>query len=142
MNAKSFPIAVILNFADGRLLTTMDDVYVFANFMTGDNLMTHQLPRAFRAVSPALKKQLPFLDSPSFKNEQECLTGLLQCATDKKLAIKTWLTVQARLFGAHHQVTPLTDWMEQDPISELIQMRESKDGIILVRPPEQTEDSP
>jgi hypothetical protein len=128
-----FPIAKILNFADGRLLTSIDDVYEFANYMTGDNLMTHQLPRAFREIKPVLEKQLPWLDSPTFKNEQTCLTGLLAMASDKRAAIDEWLKVQATLFGPEHEVVPLAEWMKQDPISELIQMREGSEGIIVVQ---------
>ena len=140
MPKKSFPIAVILNFADGRLLTSIDDAYEFANFMTDDNLFTHQLPRAFREIEPVLKNQLPWLDSPTFKNEQLCLTGLIACAGNNReatrKAIDAWLEFQATLFGAEHEVTPLAEWMKQDPVSELIQMMESKEGIIIVEMPE------
>lgn len=132
MPKKSFPIAVILNFTDGRLLTSMDDVYEFANFMTGDNLFTHQLPRAFHAVSPVLKKQLPFLASPEFAKDQELLTRSLEGAPDARAVINDWLKDMAGSYGAEHEVTPLTNWMQQDPVSELIQMTERKDNIIVV----------
>lgn len=133
MPAKPFPIGVILNFADGRLLTSMDDIYDFANFMTGDNLFTHQLPRAFREISPVLKKQLPFLASPQFAKDQEILTRSLDGAPDKRAVIADWLKDMAGSYGAEHLVTPLSEWMHQDPMSELIQMRESRDDIIVVK---------
>lgn len=131
MPKQSFPIAKILNFADGRLLTCMDDVYEFANFMTDDNLFTHQLPRAFREVNPALKKQLPFLASPQFAKDQEMLTRSLDGAPDRAAVINDWLKDMAGSYGPEHEVTPLAEWMRQDPVSELIQMRESKAGIIV-----------
>lgn len=129
-----FPIGKILNFADGRLLTSIEDVYEFANYMTGDNLFTHQLPRAFREVDPVLKKQLPWLASPEFAKDQEILTRSLDGAPDKRAVINDWLKDMAGSYGAEHEVVPLAEWMKQDPISELIQMRESREGIVVVQP--------
>lgn len=136
MPSKTYPLAVILNFADGRLLTSLDDVYTFANYMTGDNLFTHQLPRACRAIELALKKQLPFLASPAFVKDQEMLTRSLDGAVDAKAIIADWLKDMAGSYGPEHAVTPLAEWMQQDPISEMIQIRESREGIILVQTPE------
>jgi len=133
MPKKSFPIAKILNFADGRLLTSIDDVYEFANFITDDNLFTHQLPRAMRAIEPALKKQLPFLASPEFAKDQEMLTRSLDGAPNAKAVIDDWLKDMAGSYGAEHEVAPLSEWMQQDPISELIQMLESSEGIVVVK---------
>ncbi len=133
---KTFPISVIITFYDGRLLTTMDAVYEFANFMTDDDLMTHQLPRAFREVKPVLENQLPFLASPEFQNERQFLTRQLEgdkSSADKEIAIKSWLKIQSDKFGLSHEVAPLSDWMRQNPISELIQMREGRDGILVVK---------
>ena len=134
MPKKSFPIAKILNLADGRLLTSIDDVYEFANFMTDDSLYTHQLPRAFRAIGPALKTQLPFLASPQFAKDQEMLTRSLDGTPDARAVINDWLKDMAGSYGAEHEVTPLAEWMRQDPVSELIQMRESREGIVVVQP--------
>ncbi len=134
MPKKSFPIAKILNFADGRLLTSIDDVYEFANFMTGDNLFTHQLPRAFRAIEPVLKKQLSFLASPEFATDQQWLTDALARGSDARTTINLWLVNMSAKYGAEHLVSPLAEWMQQDPVSELVQMRESRDGIVIVTP--------
>lgn len=132
MKTQLWPIAKILNFADGRLLTSMEDVYEFANYMTGDNLFTHQLPRAFREVQPILQKQLPWLASPQFLKDQEMLTRSLDGAPDAKAVIADWLKDMAGSYGPEHTVAPLSEWMQQDPVSELIQMREGKEGIIVV----------
>jgi len=39
----------------------MDKVYGILNYMTGDNLFTHQLPRASREMLPVLLEQHPQL---------------------------------------------------------------------------------
>ena len=36
----------------------MDGIYDILNFLTGDNLYTHQLPRAMRECEPWLRAQL------------------------------------------------------------------------------------
>jgi len=48
MATKDFHISDILSITDGRLVSTrhMDGIYEILNFMTGDNLFTHQLPRS------------------------------------------------------------------------------------------------
>lgn len=131
-----FTLRKILNFADGRMLTSMEDIYEFANFMTGDDLFTHQLPRAFREIEPVLKKQLPFLATGDFDLDTAKLTRALHDATDKRAVIGVWLAEMTAKYGDEHEVTPLADWMKQNPISELIQMRESREGIILVQAPD------
>lgn len=129
---KTYSLAKILNFADGRLLTSIGDIYEFANYMTGDNLFTHQLPRAFRDIKPVLEAQLPWLTSLWFKAAQERLTISLKGSTNPAAEIALWVKELSDKFGAEHAVAPLAEWMQQDPVSELTQMREGKSGIIVV----------
>ncbi|WP_445080300.1 DUF7736 domain-containing protein [Brevibacillus laterosporus] len=51
---KSFHISDILSVTTGKLLSTrrMDGVYDILNHMTGESLLTHQLPRAIRVCAP------------------------------------------------------------------------------------------
>lgn len=60
---KRFHISDILSGITGRLVSRggIDGIYRILNHMTGDDLYTHQLPRAFRACAPALKEQFPDL---------------------------------------------------------------------------------
>ena len=65
---KLFHISDVLSVTTGRLVSSrhMDGIYDILNFMTGDNLFTHQLPRASDECKPWLRTQLPNLmeDSP------------------------------------------------------------------------------
>ena len=60
---KKFHLGTNLTITHDKLLSPdlMTGVYDILNFMTGDNLFTHQLPRAMRECKPSLFKQLPFL---------------------------------------------------------------------------------
>ena len=65
---KSFHISDILSVTTGRLVSSrhMDGIYDILNFLTGDSLYTHQLPRAMRECAPWLRSQFPSImeDSP------------------------------------------------------------------------------
>jgi hypothetical protein len=59
---KSFTLADILTHTTGRLLTPIGDVYLFLEWVTGEQgVMTHQLPRLSREVTPFLEKTFPDL---------------------------------------------------------------------------------
>ncbi len=58
-----FHISDVLSITTGRLVSTrhMEGVYKIMNYMTGDNLFTHQLPRASRECEPILVAAYPQL---------------------------------------------------------------------------------
>jgi hypothetical protein len=60
---KNFHISDILSITTGRLVSSrhIEGVYEILNFLTSDELFTHQLPRACRECEPWLKTQFPQL---------------------------------------------------------------------------------
>ena len=68
---KNFHISDILTITDGRLVSFngVDGVYDILNFMTGDDLFTHQLPRAINICQPVLQKQLPHINFNDWKGD-------------------------------------------------------------------------
>lgn len=60
---KLFHISDVLTVTTGRLVSRrhMAGVYDILNFLTGDDLFTHQLPRAVQECEPWLKTQFPQL---------------------------------------------------------------------------------
>src|SRR5690348_6456278 len=86
---KEFPSSVVVTAATGYLVCDMGQVYEVLNFLTNDDLFTHQLPRAFRECKPWLKHR-----------HEECrraderipeLKERLAAATDPKVACREWL---------------------------------------------------
>ena len=77
--AKQFHISDVLSVTTGRLVSSrhMEGIYEILNFLTGDNLFTHQLPRAMRECEPWLRSQFPYLmpDSPQMAGLLERLTA-------------------------------------------------------------------
>lgn len=111
MTTRLFPLAGILSMTTGKLLSRqhMDGIYDIANYMTGDNLFTHQLPRAGEACGPALLTQHPQLADVSPPEGAS------------RDALLTWLDTAEAEYGTHLPVAPLTreQWQRQDPIEEL-----------------------
>ena len=61
MSTEQFPIGAILTVTHGKLMCDIGQVYKILNFMTGDNLYTHQLSRVFEECKPAIMRQHPHL---------------------------------------------------------------------------------
>ena len=59
--SKKFSLGSVLSIVGDRLLCDIGDVYKILNYMTDDNLYTHQLPRASKECKPYLLKEHPFL---------------------------------------------------------------------------------
>src|SRR3990167_2376272 len=66
MQTKQFHLGDVLSITTGRLVSPrhIDGVYDILNFMTGDNLFTHTLPRASDECKPYLVAQFPQLVTP------------------------------------------------------------------------------
>jgi hypothetical protein len=68
---KNFHVSDVLTATTGRLVSSrhMDGVYDIYNFLTGDSLFTHQLPRAARECQPWLDAQFPNLTEQALKEQ-------------------------------------------------------------------------
>lgn len=119
--AKEFHLGDILSISTGRLVSPrrMDGIYDILNYMTGDNLFTHQLPRAAQECRPYLLEQMPWLTDIQ--------------PTDDVKDWDAWVSAQATEYGEYHFVEPVPTTTHKivDPIEELEQMIPSK-PIILV----------
>jgi hypothetical protein len=110
---KRFALGTVLSVTTGRLLCPVDDLYQILNYMTGDSLFTHQLPRAYEVCVRPLLAQFPQLADvqvpADLKGEDAC---------------RAWLTNQIGIYGDTFDVEPLESWRHVDPLAELIQMRD------------------
>lgn len=103
---KNFHISDVLSITTRRLVSSrhMDGVYDILNFLTGDNLYTHQLPRAVRECEPWLRSQFPqlFPDAPVLAELNRNLDNVIAAAGGNQKfasrAIEGWVaTVRERL---------------------------------------------
>lgn len=107
---KMFHLGDILSITTGRLVSKnhIVGVYDILNFMTSDNLFTHQLGRASDECKPALLSQHPQLAA---------VTGDEVTAEN----FKAWLDAQCAEFGEELMVEKLPEHAHEfiEPMSEL-----------------------
>ena len=122
MTKESFSLGTVLSVTTGKLLCPIDGVYRILNFMTGDNLFTHQLPRVSRECAPHLLKQFPALAD-------------VDVSTVTPDNWQAWLHEQEAKHGDVLEVEPLQpgEHYQIDPLSELAE-KVHPDKILVVKP--------
>jgi hypothetical protein len=110
----ALPLGDVLTITTGALVSRdhMDGVYRILNYMTGDNLFTHQLPRAMDEARPVILAQHPWLASIASPVFPDGVT-----AGD----VYAWLDAMEAEHGATVDLEPMApeDHTHIDPISEL-----------------------
>ncbi|GIH70315.1 DUF7736 domain-containing protein [Sphaerimonospora thailandensis] len=109
---RDFHLGDILTITTEFMVTPngVDGIYQILNWMTGDNLFTHQLPRATRECAPDLLRQHPDLAAvtvPAFGDDER--------------EVWAWLDEQVRRYGETRPVAPLhpDGHTRIDPLTEL-----------------------
>lgn len=122
--SKQFSLGDVLTVATGRLLTRrgMSGVYDILNFMTGDDLYTHQIPRALEECGPHMRRQHPqvvLIEVPEVLESQE--------------NVWSWLASQEAVHGDSFCVTPIPaeDHASIDPLTELAQIAGDKPIVVV-----------
>lgn len=130
MSTRSFPLDEILSITTGCLVADRDmrAVCDVLNFMTGDDLFTHQLPRAADWARPLIFAQHPRLvDVPE---PTDLNVGGDKVATQERIA--TWLVPLRERLGHSLLLTSQEDrWAHRDPIEELNLMRGPLETVLV-----------
>jgi len=116
---KSIHIGDILTITTGRLVSHdhVGGAYNILDWMTGESLMTHQLPRAADVCKPFLEATFPQLAAIVYPSYLE-VDGV---SAD---AIFTWLDTQGELYGEWWDVPklPIDAYDAKNAIIELAEM--------------------
>ena len=119
---KKYHIGDILSITTGKLVSPrhIDGVYDILNFMTGDNLFTHQLGRGSDECRPWLKAQHPQLKSIDTSNINP----------DNW---QDWLLKMVDQYGEYLDVEPLPEGVHDsiDPLTELSRMVPEKKVVVI-----------
>ena len=107
---REFPLDEVLTVSTGALLARrhMDAVYDVLNFLTGDNLFTHQLPRALISCQPAVLAQHPDLAE----------IVVPEWGEDVHAEIMAWLAELETKYGTTRVLVPIAEWEHRDPVEE------------------------
>ncbi len=108
-----FTAGEILSVATGRMSCGMDRIYKVLNFLTGDNLLWPQLPRAVDFCQKYVAEKYPWTQTVDFSwltNETE----------------DDWIGSVMDRFGNSFDLEPFPGWERQDPLDELREMMVKK----------------
>lgn len=129
---KEFTIGAVLSATTGILLCPLGDLYAILNWMTGEDLMVHQLIRAGKRARPALLKQHPFLGGQEIEArlaelriQLDTARGLGALNQQLKEIIDRWvgqLPPPGKLNVAKMDFAPV------NPLVELCQMLKDREG--------------
>lgn len=110
---RTFGLGEVLSVTTGRLLCELGDLYGILNYLTGDNLFTHQLPRAMDEAAPRVLACFPHLVGVGVPE----LTGMEQ--------VQSWLAAVEPTLGTEFPLEPLPerDHTHISPFAELRMMR-------------------
>ena len=139
MKTKKFHLGDVLSITTGRLVSPwhISGVYDILNFMTGDNLFTHALPRASDECKPYLIEQFPQLVTPEMDSAIAELGDALKSKSGKAEAEKVvadWLTKQVAKYGEMFAVKPIPANAHEvkNPIAEAVEMIGGPEKVIVV----------
>lgn len=127
---RDFHLGDILSVTTGRLVSPrhMEGVYDILNFMTGDNLFTHQLPRAARECEAPLLAQHP--DLAAVEVPEEFGDGTPDSV---RQAVDAWLAGQVAKYGETLPVAPLheDDHTRIEPFTEIAMINPQAEVIVV-----------
>lgn len=116
-----FHIGDVISIITGKLVspTHMEGIYKILNFLTGQELWTHQLPDASRFATPYLLQQFPELkeidkNSINTTNWKEQLQSIIE------------------KYGEYRNVETIkTEWDTRDPLEDRVHISKAFDLIII-----------
>jgi hypothetical protein len=135
MTTRTFHLGDILSITTGCLVSPrhMDGVCDILNWMTGDSLFTHQLPRACDECSGPLLAQHP--DLAVIVPPESFGDGTKDSAEE---AVNRWLAEQVAIYGETREVAPLgdDDHTRIDPLTELRMIKPDAEVVVIEIPEE------
>lgn len=137
---KNFPLGDVLSIVTGRIVSDrgVKAFYDILNHMTRDDLYSNQLPRVIGECKPWLLRWFPELSIVLAPASQDSLSRWIASApTCPEEGVKMWLAelrmMQPALLEEYAvPQIPQDDHERKDPYDELVAMRGTDEGIVLV----------
>lgn len=113
---RMWPLGAVLTVTTGRMVAEngVGDLHELLDWLTGDELYTHQLGRAADACGSWVLEQHPVLRQVTLPEGQLDEQGW-----------RDWLDTTKTTIASELRLTPLPAdrWVSRDPIEELLKMR-------------------
>lgn len=116
-----FDLGTLLSVTTGTLFTKIGNVYEILNYMTGDTLFTHQLPRVMHEMTPVILEQYPQLKDVDVSNVDETNWN-------------GFLHEQISRFGNEFPIVPCGLWQHKviDPQQEMTDLLDGDESRLMI----------
>lgn len=113
MDTKAFPTHDVLSTITGRLIGEIGGVYEMLNWMTGESVYTHQLPRIGREAQALLVSQRPELQQAVEEAEQVTRDNWRQWRAMWETRYGPTIAVPKFTEDTHERIDPLSELAEK-----------------------------
>lgn len=121
---REFHIGDVLSAATGRLVSPrhIGGVYDILGFMSGQELMTHQLPRVSRECEPSLREQHPDLCAVDIPDDLNTEPKVLAWLATLYPQFGETVTVEALPPEDHTVTDPIAEFKMVNPTARIIEI--------------------
>lgn len=117
---KDFPTTDVLSTITGRLMGDIGGVYEVLNWMTGESIYTHQIPRIGREATPVVVGAHPYLAQAVAESKQVTRENYLEWRDLWLKRYGTTIAVPRFDADAHEGIDPLSELAEKFHPSQII----------------------
>lgn len=120
---RDFPTNEVLSVVTGRLMGDIGGVYNVLNYMTGENLFTHQLPRVGRGAVPVILESHPELKQAVEEAEQVTTENWGEWRATWEGRYGATIGVPRMTIGEHERIDPLSEAAEMIHPDKIVVMQ-------------------
>ncbi len=113
METKQFATADVLSTITGRLMGEIGGVYEVLNWMTGESVFTHQLPRISREATPVVLATHPLLAQAVEEAEQVSPENFKQWRQTWEDRYGPVIAVPKFTANTHEHIDPMSELSEK-----------------------------
>jgi hypothetical protein len=119
---RDFDLGDILTIVTGNLVSPrhMDGVYDILNFIAGEPIYTHQIPRVLDEAKPVVLRQHPQLASVTFPEDAASAAGVASWLADRKAEFGDTLPISPMNIAEHERIDPVSELAERIHPSRII----------------------
>lgn len=126
MQTKEFATADVLSTITGRLIGKMDGIYEVLNWMTGESVFTHQIPRIGREATPVVVTAHPQLQQAVDEAEQVNQENWQQWRQTWEDRYGPTIAVPKFSADTHENIDPMSELVQKIHPDKIIQVVASR----------------
>lgn len=115
--SQKFKLGAVLSVTTGYLLCEIGELYEILNFLTKENLYTHQLPRAAEYAKVHIAIAYPGIEDTQVPKNLKTIEQVAQYLKD---------LLKDNFYQEEYELEPMENFPAKGPIEELLDMRKGR----------------